>query len=203
MQKQVWCFNEYFASCTLNVNDSVSQNWRFIIQHLCLQESNCQYYKQIRIWKIPWMWWSSVSMLKLCAEEISTPLQIIFNDCFKFGMFPDSWKYANVQPIHKKDNCQLKTNYRPIFLLPICGKVLEKIVFDQICHPKNQSYFVRVIQQYTSYFTSLQLYMNSLKNTMKRVLFFWIYLKLLVRFGMIELILNKKVIAYQEIFFIL
>ena len=71
-------------------------------------------------------------MLKLCVEEISTPLQIIFNDCLKFGMFPDSWKYANVQPIHKKDNRQLKTNYRPILLLPICGKVLEKIVFDQI-----------------------------------------------------------------------
>ena len=36
------------------------------------------------------------------------------------------------QPIHKKGNRQIKSNYRPISLLPICGKILEKIVFDQL-----------------------------------------------------------------------
>ena len=71
-------------------------------------------------------------MLKLCASEVAIPLQIIFNDCINSGFFPDSWKYANVQPIHKKENRQTKSNYRPISLLPICGKVLEKIVFDQV-----------------------------------------------------------------------
>ena len=67
-----------------------------------------------------------VSMLKLCASEVAIPLQIIFQDCINSGMFPGCWKYANVQPIHKK------SNYRPISLLPICGKILEKIVFDQV-----------------------------------------------------------------------
>ena len=32
----------------------------------------------------------------------------------------------------KKNNRQMKNNYRPISLLPICGKILEKIVFDQV-----------------------------------------------------------------------
>ena len=35
-------------------------------------------------------------------------------------------------PIHKKNSRQLKSNYRPISLLPICGKVFEKIIFDQV-----------------------------------------------------------------------
>ena len=48
------------------------------------------------------------------------------------AMFPYSWKYANVQPIHKKDNRQIKSNYSPISLLPICGKIFEEIVFDQV-----------------------------------------------------------------------
>ena len=71
-------------------------------------------------------------MLKLCASEVATPLQIIFQDCINCGIFPDCWKYANVQPIHKKNNRQIKSNYRPISVLPICGKILEKIVFDQV-----------------------------------------------------------------------
>jgi len=68
----------------------------------------------------------------LCASEVATPLQVIFQDCINCGIFPDCWKYANVQPIHKKNNRQFKSNYRPISLLPICGKILEKIVFDQV-----------------------------------------------------------------------
>ena len=69
-------------------------------------------------------------MLKLCAIEVSIPLQMIFNDCIHSGMFPDCWKYA--QLVHKKDNRQIRSNYTPISLLPICGKILEKIVFDQV-----------------------------------------------------------------------
>ena len=74
----------------------------------------------------------AVSILKLCATEVAHPLRIIFNKCITTGVSPDSWKYANVQPIHKKDNRQIINNYRPISLLPICGKVLEKIVFDKV-----------------------------------------------------------------------
>ena len=67
----------------------------------------------------------SVSMLKLYAAEIAIPLQIIFQDCINSGLFPDCWKFANVQPVHKKNNRQIKNNYKPISLLPICGNILE------------------------------------------------------------------------------
>ena len=49
----------------------------------------------------------SVTVLQLCALEVALPLQINFQKCMNMGMFPDSWKYANVQPIHKKDNRQI------------------------------------------------------------------------------------------------
>ena len=55
-------------------------------------------------------------------SEIAFPLQLIFQKCITSGMLPDFWKYANVQSIHKKGNHQLKTNYRPISLLPILEK---------------------------------------------------------------------------------
>ena len=71
-------------------------------------------------------------MLQLCSAEVALPLSLIFKTCITTGKFPDLWKYANVQPIHKKGNRQIKSNYRPISLLPICGKILEKIIFDQV-----------------------------------------------------------------------
>ena len=48
------------------------------------------------------------------------------------GIFPELWKYAVVTPIQKsKDNMEL-TNYRPISVLPVLSKVLERVVHDQL-----------------------------------------------------------------------
>jgi len=74
----------------------------------------------------------SIAMLQLCPKEVARPLCIIFNRCLVNGVYPQMWKQANVQPVHKKNGRQDKTNYRPISLLPICGKIFEKIVFDSI-----------------------------------------------------------------------
>ena len=71
-------------------------------------------------------------MLQLCSPQVTIPLQIISQSCISSGSFPDIWKYANAQPVHKKGNRQLKNNYRPTSLLPICGKMLEKIIFDKV-----------------------------------------------------------------------
>ena len=71
-------------------------------------------------------------MLKLCTPAVAKPLNMIFDKCLSEGVFPNAWKFANVQPIHKKDSRQIKSNYRPISLLPVCGKILEKIVFDDL-----------------------------------------------------------------------
>ena len=74
----------------------------------------------------------SIKMLQLCAESIHIPLGIIFRNIVKTGIFPDQWKLANVSPIHKKNDKQLVSNYRPISLLPICSKILEKIIFNNM-----------------------------------------------------------------------
>ena len=69
-------------------------------------------------------------MHKLRNAEVVIPLQIIIQDCINSGKFPDCWKYAKIQTIHK-NNRQIKSNYRPISLLPTCGKILEKLVLEQ------------------------------------------------------------------------
>ena len=74
----------------------------------------------------------SINMIKVCDIEIVKPLYFIFMKCLETGRFPSSWKKANVLPIYKKENRQLKKNYRPIPLLPICGQIFEKIMFHAI-----------------------------------------------------------------------
>ena len=73
----------------------------------------------------------SGQMLLLCDDSVSIPLQIIYSNILT-SIYPDIWKLANVTPIFKKGDKQLIKNYRPISLLPICGKILEKIIFNQL-----------------------------------------------------------------------
>ena len=42
------------------------------------------------------------------------------------------WKKGNVVPIQKKYDKQCLKNYRPISLLPICGKIFEKLIFNEM-----------------------------------------------------------------------
>ena len=74
----------------------------------------------------------SIAMMKLCPNEVALPLSLIFKKCTECGFFPTKWKMANVQPVHKKNSRQTKSNYRPISLLPICSKIFEKIIFDSM-----------------------------------------------------------------------
>ena len=73
----------------------------------------------------------SITMSKLCNIEIVKLLYLIYMKRLETGRFPSSWK-ANVIPVHKKENRQLKKNYRPISLLAICGKMLDKLIFYTI-----------------------------------------------------------------------
>ena len=47
--------------------------------------------------------------LSKCANNLAYPLCHIFNIYFLDGYLPDSWKYAIVTPIHKKDRHQILT----------------------------------------------------------------------------------------------
>ena len=68
-------------------------------------------------------------LLKETAEVIAPSLCCLFNKSLNTGTLPDEWKLANVVPVHKKGNAEYTENYRPISLLPIVSKVLERCVY--------------------------------------------------------------------------
>ena len=56
----------------------------------------------------------------------------IITECFNLslstGIFPTKWKLAKVVPLFKSGDSTDVNNYRPVSLLPLPGKLLEKIV---------------------------------------------------------------------------
>ena len=71
-------------------------------------------------------------MLKVYGPSIHKPLEIIFNQCLEIDVFPSEWKKGNTVPIHKKGDKQILQNYGPMSLLPICGKILERLMFNEM-----------------------------------------------------------------------
>ena len=73
-----------------------------------------------------------IKMIKICNKAIVKPLSIIYQNCIDSGTFLDLWKKSNIVPVHKKEDKQFLQNYGPVSLLPILGKILEKILFNSI-----------------------------------------------------------------------
>ena len=69
-------------------------------------------------------------------KTATTFITAIYNSCLKQGIFPTKWKKAKLIPIIKpgKENRFEVSKYRPIILLNIGGKVLEKLMTNRINH---------------------------------------------------------------------
>ena len=74
----------------------------------------------------------SGAVLKNCSKTLAYPLSILFSLSYNTGYIPQEWKLANVVPVHKKDDKNKVTNYRPISLTSLVMKVFERILYDEL-----------------------------------------------------------------------
>jgi hypothetical protein len=78
-------------------------------------------------------------LLRCLAHGLVAPVTIIFQQSLAQRVFPTSWKCAYVVPVYKgKGDVMLPSSYRPISLCSTVGKVLERIVRDQVLSIVNQ-----------------------------------------------------------------
>ena len=77
--------------------------------------------------------------LKQCRHILAPSLCIIFNKSLQYGKLPSAWKCANVTPVFKKGERHSIDNYRPISLLSVVSKVMERCIHD-IIYPKVQDH---------------------------------------------------------------
>ena len=70
--------------------------------------------------------------LKILKTCISKPLETIFNISFITGIVPSHFKLANIIPIHKGGPLTSISKYRPISLLSVFNKLLEKLLSSRL-----------------------------------------------------------------------
>ena len=88
----------------------------------------------------------STRILKLCPDNIALILAHIFNLSLSEGVFLKAFKQAKVIPVFKKGSTYDVNNYRPISLLPVMSKVLEKLVYTRLVSFLNRKGFFHEMQ---------------------------------------------------------
>ena len=71
-------------------------------------------------------------LLRDAAIVIASPLAHIINLSMKLGQIPPEWKSAKIIPIYKAGAKSDLGNYRPISILPVVSKVIERTVHTQL-----------------------------------------------------------------------
>ena len=74
----------------------------------------------------------SSELIKDNANILCDPLLYLFNLSLSQGVVPQQMKIAKIIPIFKKGDVHLTSNYRPISLLSIFNKLLEKLVYKRL-----------------------------------------------------------------------
>ena len=76
-------------------------------------------------------------LLKDGVDALASPLSVIFNLTIQQNFIHAEWKKAKVTPLNKSGTTDDPRNCRPISVLPVVSKVLERLIHKQLT-----SYFV-------------------------------------------------------------
>lgn len=74
------------------------------------------------------------NILRNCADSLSYPLTIIFNESLRTGYLPPLWKESFIIPLFKSGSKMDVSNYRGIAKLSAIPKLLEKIITGMLTH---------------------------------------------------------------------
>ena len=143
-------FNKYFSSLAENlvaklppapkIFNNVStklyyQQFDVVSENFSFSECNCEQIEKIiqsfNIAKAAGIDNLNCRFLKDGAKILSNPLKQICNLSLRLSCFPTDCKIAKLKPLFKKGSSTEPKNYRPISLLPIISKILEKVVHEQ------------------------------------------------------------------------
>ena len=75
----------------------------------------------------------------ILRDDVIDGLEIVYNKSRQSNIYPDMWKLARVKTAHNKGKKDEVTNYRPLSMLSIPGKLLEGQICDTIDNHMNEN----------------------------------------------------------------
>ena len=138
-------------------------------------------------------------ILKGTYRPLLNELTFFFNLCLKTATFPEKLKVAIIVPIYKAGSKDLFNNYRPISLLPMFSKVLEKIIYEQITSYLNDNNFFNPLQfgfrkSHSTYMPIAHMHDEVMKSLINNEVICSLYLDLKKAFDTVSLkILLQKI----------
>ena len=137
-------FNNYFANVGVNLARSIPKVNKLPLEYLNNPVSNTFYLfpitpsevetqiSNLKPGKSADPYSLPVNILKIIRNVISVPLASLLNTSISSGVVPEKFKVANVVPVYKKDSQTNVSNYRPISLLSVFNKILEKLISNRL-----------------------------------------------------------------------
>ena len=140
----------------------------------------------------------STDMVKISSEVIAPILCRISNLMLENGTYPDQMKIAKVIALFKGGDAKNIENYRPISLLPIINRILEKIIYNRIFKflDRNNFFYCRQYgfrQNYSTEIAASELIDDISKNLTKKNICALLFIDLKKAFDW----LHKNVILYK------
>ena len=83
-------------------------------------------------------------LIRDAESELTPSIAYLVNKSIRDGKFPALWKLACVTPLHKADDKLKVENYRPISILPVLSKIMERVVHAQLSQHLNLNSFTSI-----------------------------------------------------------
>jgi hypothetical protein len=85
-------------------------------------------------------------LLKDGRNALAKPLTVLMNRSLAEGTIPSEWKHAMVTPVYKSGSKTDAANYRPISVLPVFVKILERAVHSMVYHYLQENQLLSIYQ---------------------------------------------------------
>ena len=135
-------FNNFFVNVGHTLAMSIPSSYKNPTDYISYSAVNAFYFdpvteneicKIIGTFKDSAAGWDDMraNVIRHIKEIVCIPLKYICNLSLSSGIFPHEMKIANVVPIHKANDDMVFSNYRPVSVLPVFSKLLERLVYNR------------------------------------------------------------------------
>ena len=107
-------------------------------------------------------------IIKLACNELANPLTNLINSSIVSNTYPGIMKYAEINPVYKKEDRLIKKNFRPVSVLTGISKVFEYVMNEQLVE-YFQSIFNAMLNAYRKNYSSQSLLLKLIEDSKSKI----------------------------------